>query len=53
MNDERIIVLVCYDCHKLIGTRENYFVERRQVNRGNHSFFHTVAICEGCHNARK
>jgi hypothetical protein len=45
MNDERMLVLVCHKCNKLIGTRENYFIHRKKINRK----FVTVLYCEGCH----
>jgi predicted CXXCH cytochrome family protein len=41
MNDERLLVLVCWECHKLIGTRENYWM---RIEKGKQ-----YAICEGCH----
>jgi hypothetical protein len=49
MNDDRDIVLVCYDCHKLIGTKENYHTDRRKVERGKKSYYNLVCVCDGCH----
>jgi hypothetical protein len=38
---ERIIVYVCYKCRKLIGTKENYYIERHHGEN--------FTVCEGCH----
>lgn len=45
-----MIILICYDCKKMIGTRENYHTERRLVMRFNKPHYITVAICDGCSN---
>jgi DNA-directed RNA polymerase subunit N (RpoN/RPB10) len=45
MSDERLIVYVCFECGKLIGTRENYYLARVKID----GEFRSVAICEGCH----
>lgn len=42
-DEQRIIVYVCDNCHKLIGTRENFFVFRTVVN--NKIIY--MRICEG------
>jgi hypothetical protein len=47
--DERITVFVCNDCGKLIGTRENYFTERRKITIKKKTYFGLVIVCEGCH----
>lgn len=47
---KRLIILICYDCKKMIGTRENYHTERRLVMRFNKPHYITVAICDGCSN---
>jgi predicted CXXCH cytochrome family protein len=41
INDDRIIVLVCVSCRKLIGTRENYYLVTMNGKKYN--------LCEGCH----
>lgn len=38
-DDSKIVVLVCSKCHKLIGTRENYWVNDKSKK----------IICEGCY----
>ncbi len=48
VNDERMIVLVCWKCGKLIGTRENYYIQRMN-NKRTHYKWMEVPVCEGCH----
>jgi hypothetical protein len=47
-NDERMVVLVCWKCGKLIGTRENYYIHRIKDSRTRNKWVH-VPFCEGCH----
>lgn len=44
-DDSRMVVLVCFKCKKLIGTRENYYNERHKIN----GKFIVVPVCESCH----
>jgi hypothetical protein len=41
IKDERIIVLSCISCHKLIGTRENYYLVNLNGMKLN--------MCESCY----
>jgi hypothetical protein len=47
---QRMVVLVCFDCHKLIGTREDFFIERRRMLKGPMvGKFVYANVCEACH----
>jgi len=53
-NDERMIVLVCWKCGKLIGTRENYYIHSMnyihiEKNKKTKKMTMDVVLCEGCH----
>jgi hypothetical protein len=43
-DDSRIVVFVCAKCHKLIGTRENYYVILMKGKKTN------LKLCDGCYN---
>jgi hypothetical protein len=49
----RLMVIECWKCHKLIGTRENHYMERHLVMRSNIEHYITVTVCEACHDLNK